>query len=46
MRFTKAIVSEIVQAARCADCGENYERAMMLHGNKIVCASCNYAEIF
>jgi len=46
MRWTKAMVREIVQAARCKDCGENYNGAMMLEGHDIVCASCNYAHIF
>jgi formylmethanofuran dehydrogenase subunit E len=46
MRITKAMVSDIVQAARCKDCGENYNGAMMLEGSDIVCASCNYTHIF
>ena len=43
MRYTKAMVREIVQAARCKDCGGNYQGAMMLRGNEIICSNCNYA---
>jgi formylmethanofuran dehydrogenase subunit E len=46
MKVTKTMVREIVQAARCKDCGENYENAMMLEGSDIVCAACNYTHIF
>jgi len=46
MRFTKAIVREIVQAARCKECGDNYNGAMMLQGDDIVCAACNHTHIF
>jgi hypothetical protein len=41
MRFTKAIVRDIVQAARCADCATNFSGAMMLRENEIICTNCD-----
>ena len=41
MRFTKAMVREIVQAARCADCATSAAGAMRLRGAEIICTNCD-----
>ena len=41
MRFTKAMVREIVQAARCAVCADNAAGAMRLEGAEIICTNCH-----
>ena len=46
MRFTKAMVREIVQAARCAVCADNAAGAMRLEGAEIICTNCHEREIF
>lgn len=46
MKFTKAIVREIVQAARCAVCATPAGRAMRLQGTQIICANCDRDAIF
>ena len=46
MKFTKAIVREIVQAARCAECATPAGRAMRLQGTQIICANCDRDAIF
>jgi hypothetical protein len=41
MKFTKAIVRDIVQAARCAVCATPAGRAMRLQGVEMICANCD-----
>jgi hypothetical protein len=41
MKFTKTIVRDIVQAARCADCAANATGAMRLRGADIICTNCD-----
>jgi len=41
MRWTKEMVAGIVQTARCAECAANFEGAMTLDGQEILCISCH-----
>jgi len=46
MRFTKKIVAGIVQNGRCCECATNFNGAMFLIDQRIICANCHNQEVF
>ena len=43
MRYSKALVGRIVNAARCIKCAGAFPGAMSLVGERIVCRNCHAA---
>lgn len=46
MRFTKKIVAGIVQNGRCCECATNFNGAMFLVNQNIICANCYRMAVF